>query len=71
MFLVDVNVLVHAFRRDAPDHEQYANWLQELIDSDTAFAVTDTVLSGFMRVVTHPAIFNPPSKIDRAVGFAE
>jgi toxin-antitoxin system PIN domain toxin len=71
VLLVDVNVLVYAFRRDAPNHPQYANWLRELVDSDTAYALADVVLSGFVRIVTHPAIFNPPSSIDRAIDFAE
>ena len=64
MILVDVNVLVYAFRRDAPDHRRYADWLQDLIDADAAFGMADIVLSGFMRIVTHPAIFDPPSTVD-------
>jgi uncharacterized protein len=69
--LIDVNVLVYAFRRDAPDHQRYANWLQELIDSNTAFGMSDIVLSGFVRIVTHPGIFTPPSSIERAIHFVE
>ena len=71
MLLVDVNVLVYAFRRDAPDYRRYANWLRELIDSDAAFGLADLVLSGFMRIVTHPAIFAPPSTIERATSFVD
>jgi uncharacterized protein len=71
VILVDVNVLVYAFRRDAPDHQRYANWLQELIDSDTAFGMVDLVLSGFVRIVTHPSIFTPPSTIERALRFVD
>ena len=69
MLLVDVNVLVYAFRRDAPDHEQYAQWLRELMDSDAAFGMADLVLSGFMRIITHPAIFDPPSSSALALAF--
>jgi hypothetical protein len=71
VLLIDVNVLVHAFRRDVPNHQRYAKWLQELADSDTAFAVADLVLSGFLRVVTHPTVFTPPSRVDRALAFVE
>jgi toxin-antitoxin system PIN domain toxin len=71
VLLADVNVLVYAFRRDAPGHQRYASWLAELIDSDTAFALADLVLSGFLRIVTHPAIFSPPSPVDRAIAFVE
>jgi uncharacterized protein len=71
VLLVDVNVLVYAFRRDAPDHQRYASWLRELIDSNEAFAITDIVLSGFVRIVTHPGIFTPPSTIERAISFVD
>jgi toxin-antitoxin system PIN domain toxin len=68
MILTDVNVLVYAHRTDAADHSAYREWLEELINSDQAFGYSDLVLSGFLRVVTHPRIFNPPS--DLASGFA-
>jgi uncharacterized protein len=29
------------------------------------------VLSGFLRVVTHPRVFDPPSGLDEALAFAE
>ena len=45
MQLVDVNVLVYAHRADAPDHERYRTWLDQWIEADTAFGVTDIVLS--------------------------
>lgn len=34
------------------------------------FAVCDLVLSAFLRVITHPRIFNPPANFDRALDFA-
>ncbi len=71
MLLVDVNVLVHAFREDAEDHDRYAAWLDGLLNGDQAFGIADWVLSGFLRVVTHPKIFDPPSDISVALEFAE
>lgn len=71
MDLVDVNVLVHAFREDAPRHRPLRSWLEELIASDSAFAVADLVLSGFLRVVTHPRVFAPPTPLERALEFVE
>ena len=58
MILLDVNVLVYAHRRDIPDHPAYLRWLEALINSDQAYGMVDLVLSGFIRVVTHPRIFN-------------
>jgi toxin-antitoxin system PIN domain toxin len=71
MRLVDVNVLVYAFREDAPGHAEYREWLQGLAGADEAFAVSPLVLSGFLRVVTHPRIFHPPAPLDAALAFAE
>ena len=61
--LVDVNVLVYAHRKDAPDHERFRVWLEAWLDSDTAFGLSDLVLSGFLRVVTHPRVFNRPTPL--------
>lgn len=71
MILPDVNVLVYAFREDAPDHAAYHHWLQQLIATDEPFAVSDHVLGGFLRVVTHPRVFRPPAPIKLALAFAE
>jgi toxin-antitoxin system PIN domain toxin len=71
MLLLDVNVLVHAYREDAPRHAPVRAWLEGLVYSDSAFALSDLVLSGFLRVVTHPRIFTPPTPLERALEFAE
>jgi len=71
MQLVDVNVLVYAHREDAPDHERYRVWLETWLDSDTAFGLSDLVLSGLIRVVTHPRVFNKPTPIDVALEFVD
>lgn len=69
MILPDVNVLVYAHREDAPNHSAFRDWLGDIINSDQAYGMSDIVLSGFLRVVTHPRIFNPPSSIDQALTF--
>lgn len=71
MILLDVNVLVAAFREDAPGHRTIRPWLEATVRSEGAFAVSDLVLSGFLRVVTHPRIFDPPTPLDAALGFAD
>ena len=71
MILPDVNVLVHAHRRDAHEHRRLRRWLEGVIEADGAYAMSDLVLSGFIRVVTHPRIFREPSSLDDALAFAE
>lgn len=71
MDLLDVNILVNAYRRDAPRHREFLKYVQSLVDGDRPFAVPAVVLSGFFRVVTHPRIFDPPSTFDDALIFAQ
>lgn len=71
MILTDINILVYAHRSDAPDHDLYRNWLENTINSDQAYGYYDLILSGFLRVVTHPRVFNPPSNLDSALSFTE
>jgi uncharacterized protein len=71
VILADVNVLVYAYRAEAVNHASYWRWLDSVANGDEAFALSDIVLSGFLRVVTHPRVFRPPSPIDDALGFTE
>jgi toxin-antitoxin system PIN domain toxin len=71
VILFDVNVLVTAFREDAPRHEMVRSWLESTIASESAFALSDLVLSGFLRVVTHPRVFDPPTPLEAALEFAQ
>jgi toxin-antitoxin system PIN domain toxin len=70
MVLPDVNVLVYAHRQDAVRHQEYFDWWDQLLNSDAAFGVSDLVVSGFLRVVTHPRVFRDPTPLDRALTFA-
>ena len=71
MILMDVNVLVYAHREDVRDHTAYRQWLEQIINSNTAYAFSELVLSGFIRVVTHKKIFELPSPLETAITFTE
>jgi hypothetical protein len=71
VILIDVNVLVYAHREEAADHERYAGWLDVQRRAPAAFAVSEFVLSSFVRVVTHPRIFDPPTRVEVAFEFAD
>lgn len=70
MILPDVNILVYAHRRDSEDHGSYRDWLESIINGDSAYGISDLIISGFMRIVTHPRIFKKPSSLKDAVTFA-
>ena len=71
MLLPDVNVLVYAHRSDARDHAGHREWLEGVVNGPEAFGLSDLVLSGFLRVVTHPRVFAVPSPLAGALEFAE
>lgn len=68
MIVVDVNVLVAAHRADHPHHESAFRFLTGALRSDTV-VVPDSVWSGFLRVVTHPRVFEGPSTLPEANAF--
>lgn len=69
MILPDVNVLVHAHRKDSARHAVCNRWLRGVLEDDTAFGVSELVLSGFVRIATHPKVFVDPSPLDAALAF--
>ena len=69
MVLVDVNVLIYAFRADVGEHSPYRKWLEETIERPDPFAVAAATLSGFLSIVTNRRIFPVPTPLDQAVGF--
>lgn len=71
MLLCDVNVLVYAHRRDAERHLEFRSWLDGVVNGAEAYGYVDLVVSGFVRVVTHPRIFRTPSPLSAALEFAE
>lgn len=71
MILLDVNVLVGAYRSDAERHDEYREWLSVEIGSGAAFGISEPVLVGFLRVVTHPRVFARPSPPAAAMQFAD
>lgn len=71
MLIPDVNILIYAFRADAPGHGQYRAWLQERVAAREAFGLSELVLSGALRVLTHPRVFNPPTPVARAIEFLD
>jgi hypothetical protein len=71
LILPDVNILVHAHREDSEHHPVCARWLRQVVDDDLAYGMSELVLSGFVRIVTHPKIFTDPSPLADALAFAE
>jgi toxin-antitoxin system PIN domain toxin len=65
----DVNVLVSAFRTDAPHHRLCRAWLEEALAAEEMLAISELVLSGVLRVLTHPKVFAPPTPLREALAY--
>ena len=71
MLLLDVNVWVYAHREDIPGHHEYKRFVETVLENDSPFALSTLVMRGFLRVVTHPKVFDPPTPLETALLFAE
>ncbi|MEO6435278.1 MAG: type II toxin-antitoxin system VapC family toxin [Tepidisphaeraceae bacterium] len=70
MKILDVNVLIYAFRPEPPQHAPVRAWLERLVQSNRPFGVPDIVLAGFVRTITRKP-FDPPSTPQEAWGFVD
>lgn len=67
MKVLDVNVLVAAFRSDHPRHETALGALASLRDGHEPTIVLPEVALGFVRIVTRRGIFTDPSTSQEAM----
>lgn len=68
---MDVNILVYAHREDVEYHVEYRSWLESIINDNADYGYSLLVLSGFLRVVTHPKVFEIPTSLDDAIKFVK
>jgi toxin-antitoxin system PIN domain toxin len=69
VILLDVNVLVYAFKEGAPQHVDYRSWLERQLAGPEPVGLADEVLSGVLRIVTHPRVFEVPSTSVEALAY--
>jgi len=67
VIIPDVNVLVGAFRADAPDHDRLRAWLEAAVVGVEDLGLTDAVLTGTVRILTHPRVFSKPTPLARTL----
>lgn len=60
MFVVDTNVLLYAANADAPEHEVCLELLESWRVQPTPWYTTWGILYEFLRVATHPRVFERP-----------
>ncbi len=67
MIALDVNIVVSAFWRNAPDHQPMRAWLQVAVDDDEPVGLTDAVLGSAVRILTNPRVLFPVMALDHAL----
>jgi uncharacterized protein len=69
MILLDVNVLIYAFRGDLPQHRICRPWLAGVVSGDAGFGLSPMVLGAVVRITTNARVFQNPSSVAEAFGF--
>ena len=64
--MVDTNILVYAHREELPHHEISLRCITQLAESNAPWGITVFTIGEFLRVVTHPRVFDPPSSLKQA-----
>lgn len=67
MIALDTNILVYARREEAPFHQEAKKLLKELAEGDQPWALPWPCVYEFLRVVTHPRVFDPPTSLEAAL----
>ena len=62
---------MYAHREDVDRHVEYRAWLDRVLRADSPYGLADLVLSGFLRIVTHPKVFATPTPLPRALAFCD
>lgn len=71
MIAVDTNVLVYAHREETDFHGDASARLVEMAEGDVPWALPIFCVGEFLRVVTHPRVFDPPSTPGDALDFVQ
>src|SRR3954471_15142035 len=71
VFFLDANILVGIFRTDDPNHTMLKAWLEEALNEGLAVTFPALVEAAFLRIVTHPRIFQTPSALEEALDFLQ
>jgi toxin-antitoxin system PIN domain toxin len=71
MILPDVNILINAFREDAPQYNVCRPWLDGIVLGNERFGLSPLALAAVVRVTTNRRTYVNPSPFNEAFGFCE
>jgi toxin-antitoxin system PIN domain toxin len=67
MIIPDLNLLVYAYNRSAPEHENAKGWWERLLSGNDAVSVPWAVSLGFLRLMTNRLVLRDPMPVAEAV----
>ena len=60
MIVPDLNLLVYAYNDGAPDHAGARTWWEGLVNGNQRIGIPWAVITGFVRLMTHPKVLTRP-----------
>ena len=70
-FAFDVNILLYASDSSSPYFERARSFIESCITQKEIFAVARPTVMGYLRIATHPAVFDQPLSPDEAMANIE
>ena len=67
MIALDTNILVYARREETSHHARARELLNPLAEGEQPWALPWPCIYEFIRVVTHPRVFDPPTDLESAL----
>ena len=67
MIALDTNILVYARRAETAPHRAARALVEELAHGERPWALPWPCIYEFLRIVTHPRVFSPPSGLDDVI----
>lgn len=67
MIALDTNILVHARREELAHHQAARDLVKRLAEGEEPWALPWPCVYEFLRVITHPRVFDPPTDLDIAL----
>jgi toxin-antitoxin system PIN domain toxin len=67
MILPDINLLIHAHNARGVHHSKALGWWNQCLQGPQGVALAWAVILGFVRITTHPKVFEHPMPVKDAL----
>lgn len=71
MIVPDINLLVYAYNRDAPHHDEAREWWEDCLSSQQTVGMPWVVVLGFVRIMTSRVVLVDPMEPVEALGHVQ